>query len=217
MGSPSEDRSSLLLFLSLLLYIVLSAFLADDSIAEGVLLLSLYGTLLASIFYLSTNERLRWPGILLAVMNGCATLVVLFHRSRLMGIAFWFLLACFLAFVCVGLFNHLGRPGAITRGRLYVSVSLYFLIGFFWFALYSLLETAQPGSFTQSGQPGSAHVPPRTLLYFSLETLTTLGYGDIVPLAPKARTLAVLEAAAGILYIAVTVARLVAGYQRQEE
>jgi len=50
-------------------------------------------------------------------------------------------------------------------------------------------------------------------LYFSLVTLTTLGYGDIVPVRPFARSLATLEAAAGILYIAITVARLVAAYQ----
>jgi voltage-gated potassium channel Kch len=51
------------------------------------------------------------------------------------------------------------------------------------------------------------------LLYLSLATLTTLGYGDIVPATPIARMVAALEAVAGVLYIAITVARLVAGYR----
>jgi hypothetical protein len=50
-------------------------------------------------------------------------------------------------------------------------------------------------------------------LYFSLTSLTTLGYGDIVAIRPAARMIATLEAAAGVLYIAITVARLVADYQ----
>jgi voltage-gated potassium channel len=54
------------------------------------------------------------------------------------------------------------------------------------------------------------------LLYFSLVTLTTLGYGDLLPVTPFARIVAALEAVTGVLYIAITVARLVAAYQRTE-
>jgi voltage-gated potassium channel Kch len=59
-------------------------------------------------------------------------------------------------------------------------------------------------------------VPRATLLYFSLVTLTTLGYGDLLPVTPFARIVAALEAVTGVLYIAITVARLVAAYQRTE-
>ena len=52
-----------------------------------------------------------------------------------------------------------------------------------------------------------------SLLYFSLVTLTTLGYGDIVPLTQQARVFAALEAVTGVLYMAITVARLVAAYK----
>jgi len=47
--------------------------------------------------------------------------------------------------------------------------------------------------------------------------LTTLGYGDIVPMSPVARMFAALESATGVLYIAITVARLVAAYQRTDD
>ena len=53
------------------------------------------------------------------------------------------------------------------------------------------------------------------LLYFSLATLTTLGYGDVVPVYNEVRMLAVLESVAGVLYVAITVAILVSSYRRR--
>jgi len=54
------------------------------------------------------------------------------------------------------------------------------------------------------------------LFYFSFVTLTTLGYGDIVPLTAKARSLAMMESITGVLYLAVLVSRLVAMYGSAE-
>jgi Ion channel len=212
--SRKEERASLLLFLSLLSYVLVGTFLEDDILAEGFLLLSLYGTLLAVTFYLSTKKKTPWLGALLALAVGVMTTIILFHRTRTIAIIFWTLLAFFFAFVISRLLTHMGRPGPVTTGRLYVAVSLYLLVGVFWFAIYNLLEAIYPGSFGQVVLGASStRVPPRSFLYFSLETLTTLGYGDIVPITPKARSLSVLEAAAGILYIAVAVSRLAASYQ----
>jgi hypothetical protein len=68
-----------------------------------------------------------------------------------------------------------------------------------------------PGSF-QFG--ANATDRESDLIYFSLVTLTTVGYGDIVPLTGEARMLAALEAVAGVLYVAITVAVLVSAYRR---
>jgi voltage-gated potassium channel Kch len=62
-----------------------------------------------------------------------------------------------------------------------------------------------------------ARIPRATFLYFSMLTLTTLGYGDIVPLTPAARMFAALESVTGVLYVAITVARLVAAYQKTDD
>jgi hypothetical protein len=55
------------------------------------------------------------------------------------------------------------------------------------------------------------------LLYFSLITLSTIGYGDIVPVNPEVRMLAALEGLAGVLYIAITVAILVSAFRHQHD
>ena len=78
---------------------------------------------------------------------------------------------------------------------------------------YSLLNAIQPGSFVEAGVTLVDRVHGSKFLYFSLATLITLGYGDIVAVGPAGRMLAALEVAAGVLYIAITVARLVASYQ----
>jgi voltage-gated potassium channel Kch len=63
--------------------------------------------------------------------------------------------------------------------------------------------------------PGEARPFFHQFLYFSLTTLTTLGYGDITPLSPFAQIWSTLEAVVGTLYIALLVARLVGMYQSQ--
>ena len=69
------------------------------------------------------------------------------------------------------------------------------------------MEGFQPGSFSGLGQQG--HALSWRFLYFSFVTLTTLGYGDITPVHPLARSMATIEALTGQLYIAVLVARLI--------
>ena len=135
------------------------------------------------------------------------------YRTHTLLIANHLVLMAFFGLVSVGLFTYLGRPGKITSVRLYASVSLYFLLGMLWFALYTFLNAIQPGSFAEAGVVLAGRMQPSKILYFSLATLTTLGYGDIVAIRPPARMFATLEAAAGVLYIAITVARLVASYQ----
>jgi Ion channel len=125
-------------------------------------------------------------------------------------------LGAFLALVSIALFAYLLRLGAIAAGRLYVSVSLYFLMAMGWFVVYKFIDRMQPGSFAEQNAVLSGGVEPSKLLYFSLTTLATLGYGGVVAVRPAERMFATLEAAAGVLYIAIFVASLVASYQSTE-
>jgi hypothetical protein len=86
---------------------------------------------------------------------------------------------------------------------------VYLLLGMAWSMLYLIIETASPGSFRLDGVIGGPDAA-RDLLYFSYVTLATVGYGDVTPLARPARALAALEGIMGQLFVAVTIARLVA-------
>jgi voltage-gated potassium channel Kch len=106
----------------------------------------------------------------------------------------------------------LTRPN-ISAESIFGAICAYLLIGLAWGTLYAVIEVTNPGSFQASSELADALRSTETrqsvLVYYSFVTLTTVGYGDITPLSPAARTLAWLEAMMGQFYIAVLVAFLV--------
>ncbi len=114
--------------------------------------------------------------------------------------------AIFLGYTAVVILTHLFRKKAITADMIMGSVCVYFLIGLMWGFVYSVLENFSPGSFLIE-QATANHLAD--FIYYSFVTLTTLGYGDIIPLSAPARSLSALEAIMGQLYIAILIARLV--------
>jgi hypothetical protein len=174
MDTTNHDRYSFLLLLSLITFLMLSAFVKGNHVVGNyVLLLSMYVILLAGTLELPRKGNWRWLGTVLA---GISTLIMLVHFFRpvhMIMIANWLFLAMFLGFVSVALFSYLGLPGAVTRGRIYGLVNLYLLLGMFYFAVFNFVETVQPGSFRQTGLLASEGITRHSLLYLSLVTLTT--------------------------------------------
>ena len=99
-------------------------------------------------------------------------------------------------------------PGRITLQRLQGAIVVYLNLAVTFAAAYSLIWELIPDAFANIAAPTTVHEVANTL-YFSLTTLTTTGYGDIVPVDPFARSLANLESVIGPLFLAITVARLV--------
>jgi voltage-gated potassium channel Kch len=95
----------------------------------------------------------------------------------------------------------------VSGSRLQGAVAVYLLLGLAWAHAYVIFNRNHPAAFAIQ-----ENTPPTVAAwtYFSFVTLTTVGYGDIVPKAPVARMLAVAEALTGQLYLAVLLARLVA-------
>ena len=99
------------------------------------------------------------------------------------------------------------RAGTVTFNRIQGAVAVYLLLGLAWAAAYELLAIRQPDAF--KGEVGGPEDAQQSWVYYSLVTLTTMGYGDITPVHPAARSLATLEALVGQLYPAILLARLV--------
>jgi hypothetical protein len=121
-------------------------------------------------------------------------------------------LSLLLLVISIGyIFRYVLFSKKITTDILFASMVNYLLIAFFFARIYAAIDFAQPHSFSYSDDLLSAD---GTLLsthfsYFSLVTIATLGYGDIVPLHPLAQTLAAIEAVIGQFYVAMVVAWLV--------
>jgi len=97
------------------------------------------------------------------------------------------------------------RRGSITMHRVRGAVAAYLLFGLAWSAAYQVVYDLAPGAFRLA----AGNDPRLELLYFSFVTLTTVGYGDITPILPTARSLAIAEALIGQLFPAVLIGRLV--------
>jgi hypothetical protein len=101
------------------------------------------------------------------------------------------------------------RPGEITMHRLEGAIAAYVLVGLMFAQAYRLVAIGTPGAFLLAGAPADYDAIVPKIVYFSFVTLTTLGYGDITPVHPYARSLVMLESLIGVLYPAVLIARLV--------
>jgi hypothetical protein len=101
----------------------------------------------------------------------------------------------------------------VTGDAIFGAVCGYLLLGIIWSLLYYALETGSPGSFNiptpDTDEVAVQGVDRGALSYYSFITLATVGYGDVTPRTPLARTLAWIEAIAGQFYLAVLVAGLV--------
>jgi hypothetical protein len=170
---------------------------------------------LAGVWAVVEPGRLRalLVSLALAAVGGDALLQlvawpVLVVATRLASTAFLGLLAA-------TILGRVLREERVTTDTILGGIDVYLLLGFVFYGAFALLEFLHPGSFASGGAPLGGTDGTRalargpTLLYYSFVTLTTLGYGDVVPAVPLARSLAVLEALVGQLYLAILVASLV--------
>jgi hypothetical protein len=210
-----QGRRDLFLLLSLLLVILLYPLLDHDDVQRLVLGCLMFAPLLLATVRVAQIKGWVWPTVLLmtcAVL--CAVLSMFFPSSTMVGLK-WGILAAFFGLCACGLFSYLRTAQTIRDGHLSTAVSIYLLLGLQWFALYSAIDVLWPGSIQHNTSATTER--HAELLYFSLVTLSTIGYGDVVPLQGEVRILAALEGIAGVLYIAITVALLVSAYRAGDD
>lgn len=98
--------------------------------------------------------------------------------------------------------------GKVDANRIVGAICIYLLMGLIWAMMYLFIAQAIPGAFNGIEQV-VWYYNFADVAYYSFVTLTTLGYGDISPVAPVARFLVYMEAVVGVFYMAILVASLV--------
>jgi hypothetical protein len=157
-----------------------------------------------------------WGGKLRMVLVGLGICLAellrgLYWSGTAVWLAPWAMLgsAIMIGLLLMLVLTRVFSPGPVTRQRIEGAVAAYLLFGLAWAQLYEAVEVLAPGAFgLPKGEiPVGGWFSP--LLYFSFVTLTTVGYGDIQPVHPVVRSLAMFEALVGQLYPAVLIGRLV--------
>ena len=199
------------LLLAILLMILMYPVLDHGDVRRAMLGGFVFFPVIAATVRLSQLRERIWLPVLL--MSSAILLAVIgaFVSIKAVNAAMWAMLTAFFGTSIAGLFKYLRDSRAIGAGHLCTAASIYLLIGVSWFTLYSAIEVFQPGALLHS--PAADSDRHAELLYFSLVTLSTLGYGDVVPLRGEVRMCAALEGITGVFYIAITVALLVSAYR----
>jgi hypothetical protein len=182
------------------------------SVGEGILFLAvLVGTVVA----VSKGRAWTLFALLLALPALVLWLIAIAIPSEGVEVIRHLLLVAFLAYVTCVMLRAIFESRQVTFNTVCASLCIYLLLGLVWALTYSVDDALDPTAFTctvgGAKHPGWMRVGrgETMSLYFSFATLTTLGYGDIVPTSPISRMLASMEAITGQLYLAVLVARLV--------
>ena len=100
-------------------------------------------------------------------------------------------------------------PGRITHHRIAGAVILYLNIALAFTSIFRLIQELNPDAFTRALAHQGEAAAVSNMLYFSFTTLTSTGFGEILPLDPFARSMSNLESVLGQLYLAILLARLV--------
>ncbi len=203
-----ERRSFYYLFAGLMVLLVIEPFLEGAPRSDRLILLAFTSMIVIGSFSLADDGRAFHVGLGLASVGMAAAIG--FYGTD--AIALEVLDLSVIAAFCVLAIGVKGRhvvlgSGLITLNRIFGALCIYLLLGVLWAVLFGLVDVLAPGAFRVLD---AQHKEPlENLLYYSFVTLTTLGYGDVTPLHPVARTLAYLEAVVGQLFIAVLIASLV--------
>lgn len=190
-------------------------FLSEGAIGKGIELLLGMAVLSLGLFMTSSKRhRMTWA-LLVGLLMFLLWLSEVFH-PEIKGLMLTrvSVLTLFFSRVMYVVARHVFvSPEVSTSNRLYGAVAVYMLASAFFANIYLLLNLVQPGSFTCASAlcDGGIDASFRAggHLYYSLVTLTTVGYGDITPIKPFSAMVSSMEALVGQLYVAIVVARLV--------
>jgi hypothetical protein len=203
-----QDTAGAVLLAALVLIVLLLPVAVGAGRADHFVRIALGLTVVASVALLSQARWAIWAMLAVAAAHEATHLPEPALISRVQSQA---LLALQFGFVAFLVLRHLVSVKQVTTDTVMSAISGFLLLAMFWATLYAITEALAPGSYLMHDQPAGAHPTGHIVfLYFSLVTITTLGYGDIVPGSPAAGMLASLEAVVGQLYVAILVARIVA-------
>lgn len=208
------DFKQLLIFL-VLLFVFRPYNLGVDYIAIWYLFFT--GVLLAAIFNCHHTFKVQVSALVLGIPTFILNWWSLFRPTEWLFVA---ALSASLAFLVFSIFSLLLRVllGKVNADILRGTICVYFMIGFAFSIIYTIVELLYPGSFRGLGEKialfphGHYH---SEMVYFSFITLLAIGYGDITPTGDVGQMFAVSEGLIGQFYLAILVARLVTTYSRR--
>lgn len=217
--SGIEGNGFKYLLFFLLLYLVGSPFLDPYPSVAILVHLSLSVTLFVAVYTVQKQQQRRSVAMILLLALLVLYWLGIYDVIRFSRLGSYLLLVIYFALLIYSYAMQLARFQKVTLNVLYATLCLYLILGLFWGSLYTLLYELSPGAYSGALLDKVQGSLPHVFNYFSMVTLTTLGYGDITPQTQGAAALCQMEAIAGQFFTAVIVAWLVANIvtEKREE
>ena len=204
-------RNNIILLICLLIFILFfPALSVHRKIIKNVIFTAI---IVLGIFSLDFAEKTRRILIASGTITICLNWLYHFFPHQLLGLAFFISFFSFNVFITVFMIRHIARSKEMTATIILNSINGYLLIGILGAVLMVWAEILQKYVFQLDTRiihfAGMAAEEFHDYLYFSFVTMTTLGYGDITPVSSYAKSITIIIAATGQLYLTILVAMLV--------
>ena len=210
--AEAVHRSGALHLLIALFLLILASPLFEGGEAGRIVTNALYSLVLLAIARAASDgRRIQVTFLALAVLAILLLWLDTGDQATASEIAGLLLFAALNAAAIALVLRRMLLAPAVNFDVICGAVAIYLLLGVTWALTYMVLDAVDPAAFELLSLTAAAGWTD--FLYFSFATLTTLGYGDISPTGDFVRIWAVMEAAVGVLYLAVLVARLVSLYR----
>jgi hypothetical protein len=212
--APLTGHRFFLLFLLLLTTLILFPYSESSRLGRYAFLVIGSSAILISVYAAKIHRGLLVLAVLLAIPT-------LFHRIFLLkaGLTSFSIFNVTLSFVfdlliVVVIFRHVFSRVRPNSETIFGALCIYLLAGFSFASLYEMVAAAQPYAFFLDPHTNLHTTPGRfDFIYYSFATMTSLGAAGITPVSPQARSITILEAILGVLYLAVLIARLMGAYR----
>ena len=211
---PNPGRTNFFYLLIALLVVLILVPLADDLDLIGAPLirgLVFSGLLIIGVWSLKGGGRYFTVGMAFVIAGVVLNVLAVNIPSQFLQQASIVALIGFMLVAISFTMQQIAFSNEINTNRIIGAICVYLLLGVIWAMTYTLVDTISPGSFA-GFSPTDDLGWDSEWLYFSFVTMTTLGYGDILPVSAAARGLAYMQAIVGQFYIAILVAGLVSAY-----
>jgi Ion channel len=215
-ASPNTPSTRRYMVLFIFLIATLIAYPFADSSTAGYYLLRVMGSgvILLSVYAVGYRRSLLIFALLLAVPAIAQHNSLLKTNPGALSIASIVLSFCFNVFVICVILRRIFARDHSNSETIFGALSIYLLVGFGFASLFHLVCVVRPAAFYFDPHANFHTVPDRLdFIYYSFGTLTSLGAPGITPVSAHARSLTIVEAILGVLFLAVLVSRLMDAYR----
>lgn len=201
-------RNNMILLVSLAVLIFIAPLLdhLNELVANTALIIVVISGVFAAEYQKNVFNLLLAFGFLVLISMAVARVI---PENKSLHVLPYFLVSLSLVFSSIALVAHVSVAKTVEKSTVLCAINSYLLMGLTASILFLLLHYIYPESFTYmvEGRGNLSH-----FIYFGFVTLSTLGYGDITPTAPLARSLSIFVALGGQLYLVIVMALIIGKY-----